>query len=112
MKISKDMKRTTSRPTPRSFDIEFKRTAILAVTDDQRRTAEVAEELGIAASTLQKWVQAARRGQVAGVEVRGFDEQVDNPVDEIRRLRKQVADLTAQRDFLKKTTVFFAKGQS
>jgi transposase len=111
MKSSKDMKRPPSNP-PRSFDLDFKRAAILAVTDDKRRCADVAKELGISASTLQKWVVAARRGEISGVQVKSFDETLDDPFEEIRRLRRQLADLTAQRDFLKKTTVFFAKGQS
>jgi transposase len=71
--------------------------------DRERSLPEIAEELGISATTLRTWVRqvpAAKntKGQVLSLE------------EENRRLRKENERLREEREILKKATAFFAKG--
>ena len=67
----------------------------------EHRLGEVASQLGIGYSTLDKWVRAYRRrtGQLAALT----QEQ-----KRIRELERQVAHLQEVNEVLKKATVYFA----
>jgi transposase len=62
--------------------------------------AEVARDLGVSAGTLAQWVR--RAGEVAS-------EAEPVSVEEMRRLRKRVAQLEEEREILKKAAAYFAK---
>ena len=90
---------------PRAFSEDFRREAVRLATDGdgERSLPEIAEELGISATTLRTWVRrvpAAKstKGQVLSLE------------EENRRLRKENERLREEREILKKATAFFAKG--
>ena len=90
---------------PRSFSEDFRREAVRLATDaeSERTVPEIAEELGISATTLRTWVRqvpAAKhtKGQVVSLE------------EENRRVRKENERLREEREILKKATAFFAKG--
>ena len=90
---------TTKR---REYTREFKLEAISLVVDHKRKVAEVAESLGVGASTLDNWVRKYRLEQQGVAPTTGLaltDEQ-----RELQQLRKQVKRLTMERDILKKAS--------
>lgn len=90
--------------TNRKFSPEFKAEAVRAVISSSRTVADVAREHGIGAETLRNWVNVYRR-EHAGEE----PELAESEKAELARLRKEVRDLKAEREFLGKATAFFAK---
>jgi transposase len=65
--------------------------------------AQIARELGVNEQTLHSWKQQARSSDGAGVMPDHFALQEEN-----RRLRRELARVTEERDILKKATAFFA----
>ena len=77
---------------------EFKLEAVSLVVDHKRKIAEVAEALGIGASTLDNWVRKYKKEQQGATPTQGLaltDEQ-----RELQALRKQVKQLIMERDIL------------
>lgn len=89
---------------PRKFSPEFKAEAVRAVISSSRTVAEVAREHGVGAETLRNWVNSYRRDH-AGEE----PELSETERQELSRLRKEVRDLKAEKEFLGKAAAFFAK---
>ncbi len=90
----------------RSFDRAFKVAAVQLVTEDGRKVAEVARELGINANQLHRWKrQLAEDGEIA-FPGKGW---LTPEQEELRRLRRENADLREERDILKKTVVIFSQ---
>jgi transposase len=89
------------------YTAEFKVEAVRLLETDPRPGADIARDLGIDRGMLYRWQrQLGRRATtVSSVEqVLSADER-----EELRRLRKRVAQLEMDREILKKATAFFAK---
>ena len=87
----------------KSYSLEFKQEAVDLIIKQGLPILQVASDLGIGKSTLDKWV-------------RGFKGKREDPsrlneseFEELTRLRKENRLLKMERDLLKKTTVYFAK---
>ncbi len=90
----------------REYTREFKLEAISLVVDHKRKVAEVAESLGIGASTLDNWVRKYRLEQQGVAPTQGLaltDEQ-----RELQQLRKENKRLRMERDILKKASALLA----
>jgi transposase len=82
--------------------VEFRSEAVrLALTSGLTRK-QLAADLGIGFSTLNKWVQQDRHKDLMS----GPHEDQDK---ELARLRKENRILREEREILKKATVFFAR---
>ena len=83
----------------RSFDRAFRVEAVRLVMEEKRKAAEVARDLGISATLLHRWKSA-----IGGAEdgARAFPGKGHAGEEELRRLRRQLADVTEERDILKK----------
>lgn len=90
----------------RNYDRAFKIEAVRLVKETGRKVTEVARELGINANQLHRWKrQFAEDGECAFVgKGRLKPEQ-----EELRRLRRELADVTEERDILKKAVSIFSK---
>jgi transposase len=88
----------------RSFTPEFRHEAVRLALESDRPLSEIARELGIRPDQLRHWKQDATRA--AGHPAPSGE----SPEQELRRLRREVAVLRQERDFLKKAAAFFAKG--
>lgn len=84
------------------FTHEFKRDAVAQVEDRGCPVREVAERLGVSTESIYTWQkQFSRPAKVI--------QEVDAQVDEIRRLKCDLARVTEERDILKKATAYFAR---
>ena len=90
---------------PSKFDPEFRARAVALYRDSEGRTIrEVAEELGVGAETFRKWVRQdeADRGERA-------DRPTSEELAELRRLRRENAELRRTNEILRLASSFFAQ---
>lgn len=91
---------------PSKYPEEFRQEAVhLALSTDDSR-ASVARRLGVNETTLRNWV-ADRLAE----EARQADPLAVTPseFEELRRLRREVVELRAERDILRKAAAYFAQ---
>jgi transposase len=87
------------------YPAEFKRDAVELVRSSPDRTvAEIAAELGVSGQSLRNWVGQARID--AG---EGWGGALTTPErEELRRLRREVAELRKEKEILRKAAAYFA----
>jgi transposase len=91
---------------PSKYPEEFRREAVqLALSSDDSRAA-VARRLGVNETTLRNWV-----ADYVAEEARQADPLAVTPseFEELRRLRREVVELRAERDILRKAAAYFAQ---
>ena len=92
-------------PRPSKYPEEFRRDAVALVKASPERTvAEIARELGVNHETLRQWVKAADRRQDREAVGLGRAE-----FEELKRLRKENAELNLEKEILRKAAQYFAK---
>lgn len=98
------------RQTRRHFTPEFKLEAVRLAEGSDRSVNEIAHELGIRPNVLRQWRRqaAARAGQPLP-EIFPGQGRFASRDEEIRRLKREVAQLQEERDILKKAAAFFAR---
>ncbi|WP_370651166.1 IS3 family transposase [Cypionkella sp.] len=85
------------------FTDEFKRDAVAQVEDRGYPVREVAERLGVSTKSIYTWQkQFSRPAKVI--------QEVDAQADEIRRLKRDLARVTEERDILKKANRILRQG--
>ena len=91
----------------RTFTPEFKRDAVRLVVRERKTVSEVARNLGLARSLLQRWVeQHADQNRDGSPRKARVVESVES-----NTLRKLLRDVTEERDILKKALAYFADDQ-
>ena len=85
----------------------YRRDAARLVIDNGRTIVEVAQEIGVGAQLLGRWVAAERARMDDPPGALDIDERA-----ELERLRREVAELRMDREFLKKAAAFFATENS
>ena len=92
------------RRTPKHYDIEFKQRAAQMVLDGRGPT-EVARDLDIPLSCLRRWkkdlLEKMDQGGAPG------ERSASDMAAEMDKPRRELADVTVQRDILKKTIRIF-----
>lgn len=90
-----------------AFTPEFKQEAVRQVTELGRPLSQVTRELKVRPEQLRGWKQQLQSsGAVAPVE------RVESAEDEVRRLRRELAVLRQEHEFLGKAAAFFARGST
>jgi transposase len=93
----------------RTFTPQFKKDAV-ALVEAGRSVNEVAHDLGIARSLLQRW-----RTQLAGEPDRATlfpgSGRLESPAEQLRQLQQRLRAVTEERDILKKALAYFADDQ-
>ncbi|SEL43020.1 transposase [Pacificibacter marinus] len=84
------------------FTDEFKRDAVAQVVDRGYSVAEVLERLGISTKSLYTWKAQFSKPRKQIIET-------TEQAAEIRRLKKELARVSEERDILKKATAYFAR---
>jgi transposase len=92
----------------RTFDEEFKKEAILLVIEQGRSVTSVANGLGVHPNTLHKWINQYKEHGDSAFPGRGRLRPED---EELRQLRRKIADLEMENAILKKATAIFARHQ-
>ena len=85
------------------YDREFREGAVRIVKETSKPIAQIARDLGINEGTLGNWVARDREAR------QGTDGLSTSEVEELRRLRAEVAELRMERDVLKRSVVLWVK---
>jgi transposase len=96
------------RLSRRRYDADFKRNAVRLSEEPGRKATEVARDLGISDKVLYKWRSDQRLRGAAAFPGHGrlgltMEEQ------KVRDLERRLADVTMERDILKKAVAIFSK---
>lgn len=91
----------------RKYSAEFKRGAVEQVRQPGISCAQVARELGISANVLTRWKREAEQdGRNA------FGGSGSPRDEEMARLKRELARVKKERDFLREAATFFARESS
>ena len=86
-----------------SYTSEFKESAVKLAVESDRPVAATARDLGVNVNTLHAWI-----GKYS--KPKKMTERTDEHIyDENKRLKKELARVTQERDLLKKATAYFAR---
>ena len=98
-----------ARKKTKAYPESFRKEAVRMADQPDRSAADVARELGIHVGQIYNWraqFNKLSKGQFTVAD--GTNYSVTEKA-EIRKLKKEVAKLKEERDFLKKATAYFAK---
>jgi transposase len=96
-------------PRPSKYPEQFRRDAVELVRSSGRSLREVGQELGVNHETLRNWFNAAKQADEAAAGRGRVEEISPGEREELRRLRKKVAELELEKDILRKAAQYFAK---
>jgi transposase len=85
------------------YDREFREGAVRIVKETSKPIAQVARDLGVNEGTLGNWVARDREAR------QGSDGLSKSDIEELKRLRAEVAELRMERDVLKRSVVLWVK---
>lgn len=90
------------------FEKDFKISAVKMVLEGKQTLVSIAREIGINSNTLQNWKQDYLRDKEDAFPGKGYQTPLEA---ENTRLKKELAKVTQQRDFLKKAAAYFAANE-
>ena len=90
----------------RKYDREFKVEAVKLVIGGGRAVAEVARNLGIHENLLYKWREKYTEDMAHAFPGKG---RLKPAEEEVRRMKRALAEVTQERDILKKALAIFSK---
>ena len=88
------------------YSSEFRASAVKLAMESDQSTAQTARDLGINANTLYTWVSNSNS---KSTQTDMTKNNTENNLEEIKRLRKQLAIVKQERDLLKNAAAYFAK---
>lgn len=91
----------------RKFSVEFKQGAVEQTRQPGVSCAQVARELGIRDNLLTRW-----RREFAGQGLRAFGGTGTPRDEELAKLKRELARVKKERDFLREAATFFARESS
>ena len=91
----------------RTHGREFKEEAVRLVVEGGRSGQEVALELGISPSSLNRW---RKQLEADGPEAFPGKGRLKTTDEEMRRLERELRQMREERDILKKAVAIFSKG--
>jgi transposase len=89
---------------PRKYSVELRERAVRLVFESKRPIAHVAQDLGIHKESLRTWVRQAEADRGGRRELLTSEER-----EELKRLRREVAELRRANAILKDASVYFAQ---
>lgn len=88
------------------YDKAYKEQVAQRILSGEKTIREMSDELGIHYTTVRDWVRNYKRDGENAFPGSGNLKPED---EELRRLRRQVADLKEENEILKKAAAYFAK---
>lgn len=95
----------------RTYTAEFKARAVRLCESSSKPISEIARDLGLKYQTLYQWMRDAGKTVAAQNQDREEALPGETVQEEVRRLRRELAEAKMQRDFLKKALAFFARDE-
>jgi len=98
-----------ARKKTKSYSEAFRKEAVRLADQPDRTATDVARELGVHPGQIYNWrtqFNKLSKGQFVVADGTNYSKAEK---EEIRKLKKEIADLKEERDFLKKATAYFAK---
>ena len=95
----------TRRRSYKRYSTEFKREALKRASEDGTTDKFVCEELGISSRQLARWRDELR---LLGDDA-FLGKKARSAGEEVTRLKRELAEVKREMDFLKDAVVFFAK---
>ena len=92
----------------RKYDKEFKVEAVKLLLESGKTANEVADNLGINSGNLTRWKREYREDAENAFRGKG---RLKPEEEELRRLKKENADLKQEREILKKALAIFSRPQ-
>ena len=92
----------------RSYDREFKIEAVRLATRGDKTMTQVASDLGINSNILSRWKRDLADDPGFAFPGKGKLKPAD---EDLRRLKKELRDVTEERDILKKALAIFSRNQ-
>ena len=89
----------------RKFTEEYKAEAVRMLRESGRSVAQMARELGLTASALDRWARQQKKAEQLGTTRAGLKAERE----ELQRLRRENETLRQERDFLRSAAAYFAK---
>lgn len=86
-----------------NYTSEFRENAIKLALESDQPVSQTANNLGINHNTLHTWISKY------GPHAENQNALNEHHFDEIKRLKKQLVQVTQERDLLKKAAAYFAK---
>ena len=90
----------------KKFDTVFKEEAVRLILEEGRRVKDVASNLGVHPAMLSRWKRAYENNGKEAFPGKGHLRPQD---EEMRQLRRQLSDVTMERDILKKAVAIFSQ---
>jgi len=90
----------------RVYTKEFKEETIALVLNRGMSVSQVSKDLGIEASLLYKWIRQYKLEPTQSFPGKGHQKPED---EELRKLKRELADVKEERDILKKAISIFTK---
>ena len=90
----------------RKFDKVFKEEAVRLILQEGRRVKDVASNLGVNPAMLSRWKRAYENNGNEAFPGKGHLRPQD---EEMRQLKRQLSDVTMERDILKKAVAIFSQ---
>jgi transposase len=94
-----------SQEKQKTYTAEFRESAVKLANESAKPIAQTARDLGINENTLHTWISKYSRP----VDTTKTARTDDHLYEELKRLKKEVAQLTEERNLLKKAAAYFAK---
>ena len=88
-----------------SYSSQFKQDAVKLAVESDQSVAQTARDLGVNANSLYTWIKKYHHQESSTNKGSGET----HPYDELKRLRRENAQLKEERDILKKAAAYFAK---
>ena len=92
----------------RSYDKEFKLSAVKMITEGGMSLIQVSRDLGVNENSLHKWKKDYLSDQQNAFPGKG---NLKPEQEELRKKDQEIARLTMERDILKKALGYFAKAK-
>ncbi len=92
---------------PKVYTAEFRELSVKLAIESDKPVAQTARDIVVNENTLHTWINKYSR-PVDNIRAVHTDAHL---YEELKRLKKEVAQLAEERDLLKKAVAYFAKGQ-
>jgi len=90
----------------RVFDKEFKQRTVSLINQGDKKVKEIALDLGVDPGDIYRWIREYKEDPKDSFPGKG---KLKPEEEELRKLKRQLADVTEERDILKKAVAIFSK---